>query len=600
MLRHLRYLGGTSARVRLRRVAARFLALASECRQTQRQSLERLLALNADSRFSREHGLQSVRTPADYRRQLPVCDFETFEPYVEKVKLGDQQALLGSQNRLLMFSLSSGTTRASKYIPITEPFVESYRRGWHCWGIRTFDDHPAINVKNIVQLSSDYDQFRTASGTPCGNISGLVMAIQGPFVQLMYTVPPIVSKISDPDTKYYATLRFALADRHVGMATTANPSTLIHLARLADARKEDLIRDIADGTLTSQPADENELIRTLRRKVRRPRRARARELEHIVHETGRLYPRDYWPAMEVVAVWTGGSAAAYLDNLRQYYGDVPIRDHGLSASEGRMTIPIEDDCPAGILDISSHFFEFIPEGEHERPNPTVLEAHELLEGENYFILLTTASGLYRYNICDVVRCAGFYGTTPLLEFLHKGAHISNITGEKVSESQVVAAVCRSAQRLKLQLDYFTVAPAWGEPPGYQLIIEEGDLHSSSLGEALAKSVDGRLCHLNREYREKRTSGRLAPLKWVGLPPGTWQSLIRQKQARLGGSLEQYKHPCLIPDLSFSENLLRQFAARESGSPQVDRESMPVHNHLVSGLPAEAAQLSSVPAQHPAD
>jgi hypothetical protein len=307
--------------------------------------------------------------------------------------------------------------------------------------------------------------------------------------------------------------------------------------------------------------------------------------------------------MQVLAVWSGGSAGAYLDSLRRYYGNVPVRDHGLSASEGRMTIPIEDNSAAGILDISSHFFEFIPESEHESPNPTVLEGHELAEGKNYFILLTTASGFYRYDICDVVRCVGFHGTTPLLEFLHKGAHISNITGEKVSESQVVAAVCRSAERLKLNLDYFTVAPAWGEPPGYQLMVEEAALHSGASGDGLAKSVDGRLCHLNREYREKRTSGRLAPLKWVGLPAGTWQRYIRQRQSRLGGSIEQYKHPCLIPDLAFSENFLRQFGAQQSAAREVDRKPSSSPPYDSQGMPTESAvpvRISSVPAQQPGE
>src|SRR5690606_8640302 len=99
------------------------------------------------------------------------------------------------------------------------------------------------------------------------------------------------------------------------------------------------------------------------------------------------------------------------------------RDHGLHASEGRMTIPLQDGTPDGLLDIESHFFEFIPESEAASSQPTVLQAHELVPGESYFILLTTASGLYRYDIRDVVQCTGYLHTTPLLRFLHKGAHI---------------------------------------------------------------------------------------------------------------------------------------------------------------------------------
>ena len=128
-----------------------------------------------------------------------------------------------------------------------------------------------------------------------------------------------------------------------------------------------------------------------------------------------------------------------------------------------MTIPLRENCSDGVLDITTHFFEFIPVEEYETESPTVLEAHELEPGRSYYILLTTSSGLYRYDICDVVRCTGFLHTTPLLEFLHKGAHISNLTGEKVSESQVVQAVRNGLERMRLQLRHFTVCPMWDEP-----------------------------------------------------------------------------------------------------------------------------------------
>jgi len=62
-----------------------------------------------------------------------------------------------------------------------------------------------------------------------------------------------------------------------------------------------------------------------------------------------------------------------------------VRDVGLIASEGRMTIPMSDNTPSGVLDITTHYFEFIPEEEADKPNPTVLAAHEVQPGKNYFI-----------------------------------------------------------------------------------------------------------------------------------------------------------------------------------------------------------------------
>ena len=208
-------------------------------------------------------------------------------------------------------------------------------------------------------------------------------------------------------------------------------------------------------------------------------------------------------------------AAAYIPKLKQVFDGLPIRDHGLHASEGRMTLPLRDESSAGLLEIQTHFFEFLPVAEAESASPNVLEAHELQEGTEYFILLTTSSGLYRYNIRDVVRCTGFYGTTPLLEFRHKGAHISSITGEKLAESQVVEAVNTAVQGTSLQLNLFTLTPHWGEPPGYSLFLW-CDNPAEQCGERdlqrFAADVDEQLTRVNEEYRDKRQSGRLASVR----------------------------------------------------------------------------------------
>ncbi len=559
MLRQLRFLGGYFIRKKLRQRVCSFLESTQNCQLTQAATLRRILQLNADSDYSRKRGLTDWLSIREFRRCLGVSDFETIRAEVERLKSGDRQSLLGSKNPLLMFALSSGTTADSKFIPITTEFLKDYRRGWNLWGISAFDSHPKLHTSDIVQLSSDYELFQTPAGTPCGNISGLVSKMQSPVVRLMYAVPYSVSKIKDAEAKLYTALRLSVENPHIGLVMTANPSTLVQIAKLADREQEELIRDIADGTLSTRMAVPDETRKSLRRRVSRPNRVRARELERIVRESGHLHPRDFWPDLSLAAVWTGGSASAYLDTMRRFYGDVPVRDHGLSASEGRMTIPFADGSSVGVLDIGSHFFEFIPEEEHGSAAPTVLQAHELMEGHNYYILLTTVSGLYRYDIRDVVRCCGFQGTTPLLEFLHKGASISNITGEKLTESQVVSAVTHAVRKAGIELDFYTLSPIWGDPPRYSLNVEETAIHHTSCLELLATKTDELLQKLNCEYLDKRASGRLAPLECRMLPGGTWHRFVSHRQSRRGASIEQYKHPCLSPSLEFSDALIRDFA-----------------------------------------
>ncbi len=267
----------------------------------------------------------------------------------------------------------------------------------------------------------------------------------------------------------------------------------------------------------------------------RPRTG-TRSWKQIVTRTGTLYPKDYWPRPCLLGNWTGGSVGAYLRHYPRYFGAQPVRDVGLIASEGRMTIPLSDATPAGVLDITSHYFEFIPEAEGDSRHPTVLAAHELQEGGRYFILLTTAYGLYRYHIYDLVRVAGFHNRTPLIEFLSKGAHFSSLTGEKLSEYQVTQAMAQLLHELDLSLTAYSVAPCWPngaahgefEQPYYGLFVERTDLSPPEVGQQLAVRLDALLRKMNVEYESKRASGRLGAVRLEAVPTGFWRRWDRER------------------------------------------------------------------------
>jgi hypothetical protein len=241
----------------------------------------------------------------------------------------------------------------------------------------------------------------------------------------------------------------------------------------------------------------------------------------------------------------------FLPQLPDLYGEVAVRDHGLSASEGRMTIPLADGTPAGLLDFYHHYFEFIPVEEYGSPSPNVLEAHELERGRDYYILLTTSGGLYRYDIHDVVRCAGFRGEAPLLEFLNKGKNFSNLTGEKLSEYQVIRAVEKSFAECELPMDFFAVAPVMEGQPRYVLLIEPKS--SGRREQQLASRVQANLEKLNEEYAAKCASGRLLPVAVREVSAGTWHGM-RQAKTAARGNFEEYKHVYLIQDLEFADRL----------------------------------------------
>ena len=540
----------------VRRRLHQFEAATHDPQSVQEAVLADVLAHQAGTAYGRDHRFDSIRTVADYRRNVSVAGYEGIEPYIDRVRKGETSALLADP-LVHMFALTSGTTATRKYIPVTQRYLDDYKRSWNIWGLSVFRDHKELLLRPILQMSGDHDEFRTQTGIPCGAVTGLTATMQKRIVRFMYCVPPGVGRIKDPRAKYYVVMRQALP-RSVAMLVAANPSTLINLARAGDQEKETLIRDVHDGTLRQDldipPAMRQWLTERLRREP-----ARARELEEVVRRTGTLYPKDVWAkAPFLLGNWTGGSMGAYLRHYPKYFGDAWVRDVGLIASEGRMTIPFADGTPAGVLDITSHYFEFVPEAEANSPNPTVLGAHELVEGGRYFILLTTAYGLYRYNIHDVVRVAGFFNRTPLLEFLSKGSLFANITGEKLSEYHVTQSMARVLPQLNLTLSSYSLAPVWPESddqlPGYGLFVEQDDLPSVAAGEDLARRLDEELCQTNIEYESKRASGRLAPVRLLRVRAGFWARWDRERLQHTGGTLEQYKHPCLIGDHGFHEEV----------------------------------------------
>jgi len=559
----LRSFAGSLLRGKIRAARESFLKTAgTSCRETQHRILQDLLSLNSGSAFSRDFGLHPGMSLNEFRNRVPVADYELIRPYVDRVSKGEHDALLGQHNRLLMFAVTSGTTAESRLIPVTQRFLNDYRRGWQIWGIGAYSEHDHLPELNIVQVTSSHRRFATEDGTPCGSISGLVASMQNPIVRTLYTIPSLLMDVKSPAVKRHMILRLALRDPMVGMMITANPSTLLQMMEQATADAEHLIREIHNGGWTTI-ADEqpSSTFRQLR-----PDPLRARELETILQQHGKLLPTACWPWLKLLGVWCGGSCAAYIRRLQELCHGLPVRDHGLHASEGRMTLPLEDNSPSGVLEVETHFFEFIPVEEMESSQPTVLEAHELLEGREYFILLTTSSGLYRYNIRDVVRCVGFYGSTPLLEFRHKGAHISSITGEKLAESQIVESVRHAEAATGVQTRLFTLTPAWGSPPGYILYVRPVSPGATTDDwERLVAIVERCLVEQNEEYGEKRATARLQPLQIQVLPDEAWEQLHVTRTRRSGGSHEQYKHPCLVPDPEFQQVFLKACGIESPGS-----------------------------------
>jgi len=534
---------GVVARAHARRVLARFLGAAQRATAVQQRLLLDKIGPNAASDFGREHRFDSICTYEDFTRRVPITTYDQLAPYVEQVKAGDLRAMFGPRQRVLMFAMTSGTSDQPKYVPVTDRFLAECRCGWNAFGVKALMDHRDAFLRPIVQVTSRMDEETAPSGVPCGAITGLLAATQKRVVRRYYVTPPCVAYIGDSQARYYTVMRLAMAG-DVGFVITASPATQLRLARTGDAHAERIIRDVGDGTL-SRDFDIPQNVRDQLAPRLRPDPTRAAELQRIADRTGRLLPKDVWK-LGFLANWTGGTMGLYLRDFPEYFGDTPVRDIGLLASEGRMSIPVEDATPAGILAVDSNFFEFIPVGERESADPTVLRSHEVEIGQEYFILLTTSAGFYRYDIGDQIRVVDFYGQAPVIEFLHKGRHVSSLAGEKLTERQVVRAFEHARLALGFGAATFILAPQWATTPFYRLHVEEGTVAGADQADRLTAEMERQLRSVNVEYTCKRDSGRLGPLQVNVLPAGFLARREAGLAARRGGRQEQYKHCYLCP------------------------------------------------------
>lgn len=536
-----------AARLHARSTTRRFFRAVERATATQDRLLVEILASSSASDFARDHGLSSVRTYRDFAHRVPIQTYADLAPYIDRVRSGDVGALFSPGERILIFALTSGTTAQSKYIPITQRALADCRAGWNIWGLKAILDHDGCLLRHIVQVTSPMNDHAAPSGVPCGAITGLLAATQKKLVRKYYTSPLSIAGIADTAAKYYTIMRLAIP-KNVAWLVTANPATLLALARTADEQREALIRDIRDGTLNPKLAVDTQ-IRTALAPRLSPDATRARELEQIVQRTGRLLPKDYW-RLGFLAHWTGGTMGLYRSQFPALFGNVPARDIGLIASEGRMSIPLEDGTASGVLAVTGQFFEFIPADEYGTAKPTVLRSHELADGGEYFLLLTNFSGLFRYDLGDRVRVTGRMGQAPMIEFLSRDAHTSSMAGEKLTEDQVVMAM-QAATGSDASITNFILAPRWADVPFYRLYVE---VNASKGAEDLAKKLDRALCSISIEYESKRKTLRLGPVEVVALPTDRLAERDRALRAKRARTAEQFKHQYLLPQPGLDADL----------------------------------------------
>jgi hypothetical protein len=474
---------------------------------TQERLLNRIISGNRETVFGKAHRFSNISSFGHFQRRVPITTYEDLQPYIDASLRGEPNQL--TAERPVLFATTSGTTGASKYIPVTpesRPLKSYLMRVWLSALQR---DHRIFAGRVLTMVSPEVESY-SPCGTPCGAESGHGYKNIPKAIKSLYSCPYEVYQIKDYEAKYYCLLRIA-AGQTVSLIYTCNPSTVLLLGQRLGRFTAPIIRDVRDGTLSREFDIPDDLRAAIQGQLRADP-ARAASLEKAASTGGGdLVPKHVWPDLAAIGCWKGGTVGMYVDKFDEYYpSGIPVRDIGYFASEHRGSVPLTDDGASGVLAIPTNLYEFFPLNEDRKPKGAeLLTVEELEEGQRYYIYVTTVAGLYRYDMNDIIEVTGFYEKTPLIRFVQKGKGVVSFTGEKLYESQVLAAVEQAFVPLLGRCEFIAaIGEMRGTKPRYIFLIEFEQPPRDPEAMALINSLEAALRSQNMEYASKRDSMRL--------------------------------------------------------------------------------------------
>lgn len=524
-----------------------------DIRGAQLQVLTSIIRNAENTAFGKEHRFPAIKTYSDFIKAVPVRDFEGHRPYIKKMCRGETDVLF--PGKPLFYNTTSGTVDKPKLIPVSESYFKTaYSQINKLWFAACLKDNPLLfHGQNLSAVAPAVEGY-VEDGTPFGSISGVAYRNIPAILKDLYSTPYPIICIKDYQAKYYAMMRCALGTT-ISYIITINPSTLLQFHRTVLENRGDLLKDIHDGTLRSDvaaqiaPADRHDVLKQFT-----PNPAKARQLESIfqTHEE-HLLPLHYWPDLVCINTWKQGNCSLILPKLAGHFPkNTVFREFGYQASEVRAGLVLGNEWNYSLLLAHQYLFEFIEASSPPAADSPVLQPHELEIGKSYYILFSNGSGLYRYNINDIVRVTGFYRQFPLFEFIQKGEGVTSLTGEKLSEVQVIRAVEEAARAIGIPVDFYTMF-CDRKIFCYRLFAEFPADTGDEIRTMFLQEFDKRLMHYNQEYAVKRRSDRLPAPVLAYLLPNSYErlkkKLIEEDLAREG----QYKVRYLMDD---EEMLLR--------------------------------------------
>jgi hypothetical protein len=513
-------------------------------RSAQMKILQQIVTSNLDCAFGRTHGFASIRSYSDFAELVPVSDYEDVRNDIEHIRNGGDRTL--THDPVVFLEPTGGSSGASKLIPYTTSLKSQIAHATNPW-IRDILGH-----RSAIRNGRSYWAVSPPSRTPENRSSTVPIGashdldyLPRPVASLIgrgLVLPRVVSELDDLDATRYVTLRSLLAAEDLAFISVWNPSFLTLLMNELDAWFGMLLYDLERGGISIA------IEAPLRERLERDLPARPDAAARLRRRFGSRPPTDLgelWTRLRMISCWTDGHAGRAVAAMRRRFPSVEVQGKGLLATEGVVSIPLIK-YPAPVAAVTSHFLEFVPE-----MGGVPLLVDELEDGRTYEVVITTAGGLYRYRLKDVVRVEGHVRRTPMLRFVGRADAASDLCGEKLTPAFVERALSSAVEDTGVRPAFAVLSPRWGEPPWYELCVELSALNGSTKEQiarlGAATEAELRSAH---HYNLCRRLGQLGPLR-VRLVRDAERAYERARTAR-GQRAGVVKPSALIADADWSD------------------------------------------------
>ena len=464
----------------------------------QQKIFYRLISEAGNTVFGKDHDFKSIRAYDDFKRSVPIRDYEQLKPYIEKILQGEENILWKGKPEY--FAKTSGTTSGTKYIPITNDSIPNH-----------------INSARNALLSYVHETGKSSF------LDGGLIFLSG---------SPVLSEKAGIKTGRLS----GIVNHHVPRYLRTNQKPSYETNCIEDW--EEKLDRIIDETLTTDMT----LISGI------PPWAQM-YFDRIQARTGKKI-KDVFPNFSMF-VYGGVNFEPYRAKLFETIGKKVDSIETYPASEGFIAYQDAQHEPGLLLLLNSGiFFEFVPADEYFNQKPTRLIIDEVELNKNYAVIINSNAGLWGYSIGDTVK---FVSKKPYrLLVTGRIKHFISAFGEHVIGEEVEKAMKLTLEKFtETSLVEFTVAPqvtAKNGLPHHEWFIEFANA-PRDMG-AFSLELDNHLRKLNVYYDDLIKGNILRTLKITSLNKNAFIDYMKSL-GKLGG---QNKVPRLSNDRKIADEM----------------------------------------------